>query len=132
VSLKSNVPLDHLEIVRNGSVAASIPLGGDRTEANAIVPLDVDRSSWFVLRAYADGPRTPILDLYPFASTSPIYVTIADGPVRSRQDADYFLTWIDRLRDEVEAHGGWNTAAERSAVLALIARARAEYERRRE
>ena len=131
VSLVSNVPLDHLEIVRNGSVAAAIPLTGDRMQARTVVPLDVDRSSWFVLRAYADGPQSPILDLYPFASTSPIYVTVGDEPVRSREDAEYFLTWIDRLREDVEAHDGWNTAAERSAVLALIANARAEFERRR-
>jgi TolB protein len=131
VSLVSNVPLDHLEIVRNGSVAASIPLTGDRMQARTVVPLDVDRSSWFVLRAYADSPQSPILDLYPFASTSPIYVTVGDGPVRSREDAEYFLTWIDRLREDVEAHDGWNTAAERRAVLESIAKARTEFDRRR-
>jgi TolB protein len=131
VSLKSHVPVDHVEIVRNGSVVASIPLDAGRMQANAVVPLDVDQSSWFVIRAYADGPRVPVLDLYPFASTSPIYVTIADRPVRSRQDAEYFLTWIERLCAQVEAHTGWNTTGERSSVLELIAKARAEFERRK-
>jgi hypothetical protein len=131
VSLKSHVPLDHFEIVRNGVVVASIPLDASRMQGGAVVPLDIDHSGWYIVRAYADGPRASVLDLYPFASTSPIYVTVADGPVRSRPDAEFFLQWIDRVRQEAEAHTGWNTDAERNAVLDLIARARAEFERRR-
>jgi TolB protein len=131
VSLKSHVPIDHLEIVRNGVVVASIPLDASRMQGGAVVPLDIDGSGWYIVRAYADGPRAPVLDLYPFASTSPVYVTVADGPVRSLPDAEFFLTWIDRVREEAVAHKGWNTGAERSAVLELIAKARAEFERRR-
>jgi hypothetical protein len=109
----------------------SVPLGGDRRQAEARVPLDVDRSGWYIVRAYADGPRAPVLDLYPFASTSPVYVTVADQPVRSARDAEFFLAWIDSVRKDVEAHTGWNTAAERNSTLALIAKARVEFERRR-
>ena len=131
VSLKSHIPIDRLEIVRNGVVVTSVPLAGDRRQAQTRVPLDVDQSGWYIVRAYADGPRAPVLDLYPFATTSPIYVTVADRPVRSRQDADFFLKWIDRVREEVNAHTGWNTVAERGSVLDQIAKARAEFERRR-
>ena len=131
VSLKSHIPIDHLEIVRNGVVVTSVPLAGDRRQAETRVPLDVDQSGWYIVRAYADGPRAPVLDLYPFATTSPIYVTVADRPVRSRQDAEFFLKWIDRVQEEVNAHTGWNTVAERGSVLDQIAKARAEFERRR-
>lgn len=131
VSLKSNVAVDHLEIVRNGVVVATIPLGGERRQADARVPLDVDRSGWYVVRAYGAGPRAPVLDLYPFGSSSPIYVTVGDGPVRSAADAQFFLDWVDSVRRDVEAHTGWNTPAERESTLALIAKARAEFERRR-
>ena len=72
-----------------------------------------------------------MLDLYPFASTSPIYVTIGDGPVRSAADAQFFVDWIDSVRRDVEAHTGWNTSAERESTLALIAQARAVFEQRR-
>jgi hypothetical protein len=34
VTLTSNTPVDHLELIRNGKVAASIPLHGDRTAAD--------------------------------------------------------------------------------------------------
>jgi TolB protein len=132
VSLRSHIPIDHLEIVRNGVVVTSVPLDSDRMQARAEVPLEVDQSGWYIVRAYADGPRAPILDLYPFASTSPIYVTVADRPVRSRQDAEFFVKWIDRVRQDAEAHTGWNTSAERRSVLDLIAKARAEFERRQQ
>ena len=40
---------------------------------------------------------------------------------------------VERIEgEEAEAHTGWNTDAERNGVLELIARARAEFERRRE
>jgi hypothetical protein len=71
-----------------------------------------------------------VLDLS-VRSTSPVYVTVGGKPLRSAEDADYFLAWIDRVREEVEQHGGWNTPAEREQVLATIARARAEYQRRK-
>jgi len=131
VGLRSAVPVDHLQVIGNGIVVAEVPLAGDRTRAEATLRLPAKTSGWYVLRAYSDRPRLPVLDLYPFASTSPIYVTVANSPVRSRQDADFFLQWIDRLRGEAQAHTGWNTDAERNAVLELIAKARAEFERRR-
>jgi hypothetical protein len=80
VSLKSHVPIDHLELVRNGVVVSFVPLDASRTQGQALVPLDIDQSGWYVVRAYADGPRSPVLDFYTFATTSPIYVTVADRP----------------------------------------------------
>ena len=71
-----------------------------------------------------------MLDIYPFATTSPVYVTLGGAPVRSAEDARYFVAWIDRLDAAARAHPGWNTDTERSHVLEQIARARAEFERR--
>ncbi|TFH67098.1 MAG: hypothetical protein E4G90_00115, partial [Gemmatimonadales bacterium] len=88
VTLRSNVPVDHLEVIRNGRVAVSIPLTGGEA-VDTVVSLPVEESSWYVVRAYADHPREPILDLYPFASTSPLYVTVGGRPIRSREDAMY-------------------------------------------
>jgi len=127
VRLRSSVPVDHLEIIGNGRVVAAIPLTGDRTQASAAVPVTVAGSGWYVLRAYADRAELPVLDRYPFSSTSPVYVTVGNEPVRSSEDADFFMRWIDRLDDAAEAHQGWNTAAEREHVLRLLAEARAVY-----
>ena len=130
LTLRSNTPVDHLELVRNGKVVADIPLSGDRTRADTLVSLPLDSSGWYVVRAFADRPRLPVLDLYPFGSTSPFYVTVGGAAVRSREDAEYFMTWLDRVRGEVERHTGWNTAAEKEQVMKRIAEARAEFEKR--
>jgi dipeptidyl aminopeptidase/acylaminoacyl peptidase len=127
VWLRSIVPLDRLEVVENGTVVASVPLTGDRTSAEATIRIPVASSGWLVLRAYADRARHPILDLYPFATTSPVYVAVDGTPVRSPENARYFLAWIDRLRAFVERHPGWNTEGEKQEVLNRLAAARAVY-----
>jgi len=130
VSLKSNVPVDHLEIVRNGVVIATVPLSGDRTSATARIKLPVRGSGWYLLRARGNGPVYPVLDVYPYATTSPIYVTVARQPIRSPRDADYFIAWINRLESAANAHGDWNTDAEKREVLRLMGKAKEEFQSR--
>ncbi len=130
VGLRSSVPIDHLEVVGNGRVVATIPLRGDRTTASDTVSIPVTRSGWYVLRAWSDRPALPILDLYPFGSTSPIYVQVGREPVRSRQDAEFFVRWIDRLDQAAQAHEAWNTPEEREHVLQLLAQGRRVYAER--
>jgi Tol biopolymer transport system component len=130
VQLRSIVPVDSLEIVRNGSVAHTIPLGGERTTADATVTLESDASGWYTLRAFSRHSRHPILDIYPFATTSPIYLTVGGAPIRSPADARYFVQWLDQLAPQARSHGGWNSEQERERVLADIAKARAFFEKR--
>ncbi|MBA3316790.1 MAG: CehA/McbA family metallohydrolase [Gemmatimonadales bacterium] len=132
VRLRSNVQVDHLELVHNGRVIRRLPLADDRRSATATVRVPVDRSGWVLLRARGDKARYPTLDIFPYATTSPIYLTVAGKPARSPEDARYFVRWIDRMRASVDAHEGWNSDAERVETLDLLARARAEYERRAE
>jgi hypothetical protein len=132
VSLRSNVPIDHLEIVGNGDVVREIPLAGDRTQADTAVRLPVKRSGWFLLRARSDRAIYPVLDLYPYATTSPVYVTVGGEPARSPEDARYFLRWIERLNAAARASSDWNTESERARVLELFGRAKAEFERQSE
>jgi TolB protein len=127
VRLRSIVPVDHLEIVGNGEVVAEIPLPGDRTTADATVPIRVTRSGWYTLRARSEHAQHPVLDAYPFATTSPIYVTVGGAPVGSRDDAEWFVAWIDRLEAAARTHEGWNDDRERAEVLAQLAAARAEF-----
>jgi TolB protein len=127
VRLRSIVAVDRLEIVGNGAVVAEIPLADSGTSASATLELPIARSGWYTLRAYATSARHPVLDAYPFGTTSPIYVTVAGEPVRSPADAAWFIAWLDRLDAAARAHEGWNDAAERDEVLGMIARARAEF-----
>jgi dipeptidyl aminopeptidase/acylaminoacyl peptidase len=54
----------------------------------------------------------------------------AGRPVRSRADAEFFIAWLDRLRDGASAHRDWNSEREREETLQRIAQARQEFERR--
>lgn len=131
VTLRSIVPIDHLELIGGGVVVAQIPLRGDRTSADTTVSLEVSRSGWYALRAYSDKAIEPVQDIYPFGTTSPVYVEVAGKPVRSGTDAQYFLRWLDRLETAASAHPGWNTSQEKREVLERIRAAKAEFERRR-
>jgi hypothetical protein len=91
----------------------------------------VTGSGWFLLRARSDRAIYPVLDLYPYATTSPVYVTVGGKPARSPEDAAYFLAWIDRLEGTARANTDWNTTEERDHTLELIGLAREEFERRR-
>ena len=50
--------------------------------------------------------------------------------MRSSDSADYFVAWIDRLIETARAHSGYNTEAEKSAVLKSLTDARAIYSER--
>jgi TolB protein len=126
VTLRSPVPVERLEIVGNGVVVARLDGASDTT-----LTLLVSRTSWFVARAYSARPRLPVLDLYPFASTSPIYVRVGNEAPRCREDAEFFLRWINLLSQRVRADTNWNTPGERERALSTISRAHEEFIRRR-
>jgi hypothetical protein len=132
VSLRSIVSVQRLEIVSNGAVIATIPLQAGGTRADATVPLSVAHSAWFTLRAWSSGAVEPILDIYPFATTSPIYVTVGGRPIRNAEDARYFAAWIARVEAAAEAHPGWNDEKEKADVLARLAAAKAVFQQRAE
>jgi TolB protein len=76
----------------------------------------------------SDKAQYPILDLYPYATTSPVYVTVAGASQHSAQDAAYFLAWMERLISAAQSSPAWNTDAEKQAVLALFEKAKQKYE----
>jgi TolB protein len=127
VSLRSIVPLDHLQIVCNGKVAHRIELKADRKSADATGNLALETSGWCVLRAFSDKAQYPILDLYPYATTSPVYVSVAGASLRSPADAAYFVSWVDRLIAAAQSNTSWNTEAEKQGVLAAFREARGKY-----
>jgi TolB protein len=130
--LRSVVPVDHLEIVYNGEVVKTIDLGGDRMSADLEGRLRIDESGWLLLRAWNDGSHPYVLDLYPYATTTPVYVNVDGENPRSAEDAEYFIAWIERIRESASGHQDYNSDEERDAVLANLDRAQQVFEERRD
>jgi Tol biopolymer transport system component len=125
--MNSMVPVDHLQIVCNGKVARELAVESDRSSAHVNGSIPLEASGWCVLRAFSDKAEYPILDLYPYATTSPVYVSMAGAPVRNAADAAYFVAWIDRLISAARSNTSWNTEAEKESVLSMLLEARAKY-----
>jgi TolB protein len=126
--LRANFPVDHLEIVWNDHVVASLATGANGRAADESGEIPVTQSGWLLLRAWNDGPDPAVLDIYPYATTSPVYVQVAGKRRRSASAASYFLQWLDRIQDATTGNASYRTNGEREAVLRDVARARAFYE----
>ncbi len=125
--LRSIVPVDHLEVICNGRVARELKLSDDHESADVEDVMPISQSGWCLLRAWSDKPEEPVLDAYPYATTSPIYVTIAGSSPKASEDAAYFVAWIDRMIQDANSNRDWNTEAEKASVLDLLNRARGVY-----
>jgi TolB protein len=125
VRLRSIVAVDHLELVCNGRVVQSFihRKGVDHGDFTGSIALK--DSGWCVARASTDAGRYPVLDTYVYATTSPVYVTIAGAKPRSPEDARYFAAWMDRMTETTSAYPDWNNPAEKRLVLDRLAQAKA-------
>jgi TolB protein len=127
VRLQSIVPVDHLELVCNGRVMKSFVDRKPLAQGEYRGSITLDSSGWCLLRASSDAAHHPVLDNYVYATTSPIYVSIAGQRAKSPQDAQYFAAWIDRVIESTDAYPDWNNAAEKQSVLTRLQQARAVY-----
>jgi hypothetical protein len=127
--LRSIVPVDHLEVVCNGRVAATLKLAGARDAADVAGTVQLKESGWCVLRASSDQAEYPVLDNYVYATTSPVYVTIGGKAPRAPEDAKYFAAWIARTIEVTARYPDWNSPAEKEYVLKRLGEAKAVYEK---
>jgi TolB protein len=126
-ALRSPVAIDHFEVVQNGRVVAQHRLAKARTHADVSGKLELNESGWVVLRAWNDGADPLILDLYPYATTSPVYVSVGGAPTNSPADAKYFVHWLDRVIAAAEGRTDYNDDRERQATLDYLHAAQAVY-----
>jgi len=127
IALRSPVAVDHLELVQNGKVVKTFPLTGDHRTLDAAGELPVDAGGWLLLRAWNDGADPQVLDIYPYATTSPIYLELPRGPPAAPQDAAYFAAWMERVLGEAESRNDYRTAHEREVTLDYLRKARDHY-----
>jgi hypothetical protein len=129
--MRSIVPIDHLQVVQQGKVIRELPLRGDRRSADVDFSLQVTTPGWVLLRAWNEHADPDIYDIYPYATTSPVFMTQHGVDLHCGKDADYFIAWVDRLAADAKDHPDYNNAAERELTLAQIGAARKVYEARR-
>ena len=128
VSMWSNFPVDHLELVSNGVIAERFSTGSNRQHVDVEGKIRIAESAWILIRAWNDGPHPHVLDTYPYATTSPVYVEVGGQRRRSAEAGRYFMGWVDKITADTVQHADYRTPAEKEAVLADAARARAFYE----
>ena len=72
-----------------------------------------------IIASVFDGPV--------WAHTSPVYVKVAGQRIASRQDAEYFVDWIEQMLQVVNARNRYASVEDRRQVEALFRRAQSEF-----
>jgi hypothetical protein len=112
-------PLDRVELVYNGAIVGTGKFSADHLTATLEQTVKIERSGWLCFRVFAQD-RT-------LAHSSPIYVTVAGKPTVSRDDAQYFLQWIDRLEAKLNERSRIPSPALRTHVEDQLSAAREVY-----
>jgi hypothetical protein len=119
-------PLESLEIVRNGKVAASAAGDGERTSLTVSTPVDQSESCWVAARVRA-RKETDEPDIQ--AHTNPVYLLRERRPVLVRTDREAL---VNRWQAELEWYKGAGlvlTGAQREQFFADAQRTLEELQR---
>jgi hypothetical protein len=123
LELATRVPVDYLQIVKNGEVDAEVRLADWSRRPGRLPPLAVDDSGWFLVRAVTNNSRT-----YQFATSGPYYVERGGQRRVSRRSVQFFLDWIDALAARTQDLPDLDDSS-RQALLAEQKFARQHFER---
>jgi TolB protein len=129
-TVESYVPFTEVDVIVNGKVAAHRDFDAGAAAGPRLgrfdVQLPIERSSWIALRVR--GPDHPLVfDGAAWAHTSPVYVRVAGRGIASREDAAYFVAWIERMLRAVAARDRFAKAEDRRQVEALFRKAQDEF-----
>jgi hypothetical protein len=127
--MRSAVPVKHVEVVLNGVVVASVTPDEKGLGAEIEGRVSIDSSGWLLLRAWSPTSNPLLFDLYPYATTTPIWISVDGQEPTSKADAQFFIDWIDRLRQTAKQHPHYNSDLERARILAHLNQASARFER---
>jgi len=125
----SYLPLTRMIIYHNGSAWKEIALTGDRKRGEFREQLKAEKSGWFSLVAEGPGAGVAGDPSFPQAITNAIRVYVGAQKIRNRESAEYFIAWIDKLRDMTQKLGVWHTPAQKDRVFSQFEEARRVYER---
>lgn len=138
----SQMPLDRLEIIANGELLAEVPVANDQSYQSIEITYQPDKSVWLAARAYQltqrqtrqglslsqrrnEGGGPTYLNHYygtlrpevTFSHTSPVYIEVGGQPVRSPQDAGYFVGYLENVIGWLNEEGSFPDQEARQQVL---------------
>ena len=120
-SAVSQFPLERVELIFNGNLAASGTLSPDQLSGTVEQSVQLADSGWLSFRAFDKNNRQ--------AHTSPIYVEVGRKRPGVRDDARFFLGWIDRLEAKLKERDRIPNTELEAAVERQLNAARAIYQR---
>lgn len=129
-TVESYVPFTEVDVIVNGKVAAHKDFdagaaAGPRL-SRLVIEHPIEFSSWVALRVR--GPSHPLaFDGPAWAHTSPVYLRVAGREIASREDAAYFVDWIERMLRVVAARDRFAKGEDRRQVETLFRKARDEF-----
>jgi hypothetical protein len=88
-SAEAREAIDHMELMANGRIVECIRAAGNANRMKARFRIDPRKYSWCAVRCFLKTP-----DNIRLAHSSPIYL---NGKWDAREDAAYFVAWIDEL-----------------------------------
>jgi hypothetical protein len=154
-SAQSQLPYDRLEIVVNGTVIADSSPSGSRHRAEIKLEYPVGQSCWIAARVLEDsdtyrakavnmraihqdhgtlhggyyGTRRPETV---FAHSSPVYLLREGQPIRSEEDAQYYVRYLESAIAWLDKQGNFARPSDKIATLEAFRAGQRLYRRRAE
>ncbi len=124
--VRSIMPIESIELLFNNKVVATLEPSGEVRTATLDEQVSIEGSGWFAVRTKAKFATHPIRRPYPFAATMPVRVIVDNKPIRSSEDAQYFIGRLDNTLKRALEIGPWNTEAEKEDIKRQYGEARAK------
>ncbi len=124
VEVASINDIETIDIMHNGKAVFEHKGSGNRETVTR--EIEVSKSGWISAQVRAKYGRDPIRRPFPFAATMPVWITVDGKTVRSREDAEYFVKWMDGTLARAMSNEPFNNEQERAETRKLYQEARAK------
>lgn len=119
----SPVPMETLDIMQDGKVVGTVT-AKDPLHVKFSGYIKVERSGWLAARVTGGDNVHLLLDSFVYAHTSPVYLQKGDQKPQSPEDARYFVKWMDRVSQMLDASDNFNTPQQKTEVQSVYSRAK--------
>jgi len=127
-AVRSLAPLSEISLVFNGRVLKKLRADASGRIADFEDDIVLPSSGWLLLRAENTAPHLLIQDLYPYATTNPVWIESSVPAPPATEEARYFVQWIDRVIDAASTRTDYNDDRERDRTLEYLRSARSIYD----